>query len=33
MIRMEDEELQKRFGDPYRTYRLTVPAIVPKIRM
>jgi protein-S-isoprenylcysteine O-methyltransferase Ste14 len=32
MIKMEDQELQKRFGDPYRTYRLAVPAIVPKIK-
>jgi protein-S-isoprenylcysteine O-methyltransferase Ste14 len=30
MIRMEDEELEKRFGDEYRNYRHNVPALVPK---
>jgi protein-S-isoprenylcysteine O-methyltransferase Ste14 len=29
MIRMEDKELQARFGEPYRLYRETVPAILP----
>jgi protein-S-isoprenylcysteine O-methyltransferase Ste14 len=29
MITLEDEELEKRFGEEYRRYRSTVPAIVP----
>jgi protein-S-isoprenylcysteine O-methyltransferase Ste14 len=29
MIRMEDAELEKRFGDAYRAYRTRVPAIIP----
>lgn len=29
MIRMEDAELERRFGDDYRAYRNSVPAIVP----
>jgi methanethiol S-methyltransferase len=33
MIRMEDRELEKRFGENYREYRSTVPAVLPKIRM
>lgn len=32
MIRAEDEELERRFGEPYRAYRETVPAILPKLR-
>lgn len=31
MITMEDKELEKRFGEQYRQYRLTVPAMLPKI--
>lgn len=31
MIRMEDRELEKRFGENYREYRSTVPAVLPKI--
>jgi protein-S-isoprenylcysteine O-methyltransferase Ste14 len=31
MIRMEDAELEKRFGDGYRAYRTRVPAIIPRI--
>ena len=31
MIRLEDRELEERFGEPYREYRRTVPAVVPKI--
>ena len=31
MIRMEDAELEKRFGDVFRRYRSTVPAILPRI--
>lgn len=32
MIRMEDGELEQRFGNSYREYRARVPAIVPRIR-
>ena len=31
MIRVEDAELEKRFGDSYRTYRETVPAVLPRV--
>ncbi|MGD1213482.1 MAG: isoprenylcysteine carboxylmethyltransferase family protein [Terriglobales bacterium] len=31
MIRMEDAELEKRFGDPYRAYRRSVPAVLPRV--
>jgi protein-S-isoprenylcysteine O-methyltransferase Ste14 len=31
MIRMEDTELEKRFGEDYRQYRATVPAIIPTL--
>lgn len=31
MIRMEDAELEHRFGEDYRTYRQEVPALLPKI--
>ena len=31
MIRMEDAELEKRFGEEYRRYRLGVPAVLPRI--
>jgi protein-S-isoprenylcysteine O-methyltransferase Ste14 len=31
MIRLEEAELEKRFGDEYHVYRLTVPAVVPRI--
>jgi protein-S-isoprenylcysteine O-methyltransferase Ste14 len=30
MIRMEDAELEKRFGAEYRKYRDTVPAVLPR---
>ena len=30
MIRREDAELEARFGDKYRQYRDTVPALLPK---
>jgi protein-S-isoprenylcysteine O-methyltransferase Ste14 len=30
MIRMEDTELEQRFGDAYRAYRNAVPAIIPR---
>jgi len=29
MIRMEDKELEDRFGEEYRRYRSTVPAVLP----
>ena len=31
MIRMEDSELETRFGDAYRTYRKSVPAVLPRV--
>jgi protein-S-isoprenylcysteine O-methyltransferase Ste14 len=31
MIRMEDAELEKRFGGSYRSYRKSVPAILPRM--
>ena len=31
MIRMEDAELEKRFGDEFVTYRKRVPAVLPRI--
>ena len=31
MIRMEDAELEKRFGQEYRTYRSAVPAVLPRV--
>jgi protein-S-isoprenylcysteine O-methyltransferase Ste14 len=30
MIRMEDSELEKRYGDDFREYRTRVPAVLPK---
>jgi len=30
MIRMEDKELENRFGEEYRQYRLRVPALLPR---
>ena len=30
MMTMEDEELESRFGEEYRQYRLRVPAILPR---
>lgn len=32
MIRMEDAELEKRFGERYRRYRNSVPAVFPTTR-
>ncbi len=32
MIRMEDRELEARFGQPYREYRARVPAVIPRFR-
>jgi protein-S-isoprenylcysteine O-methyltransferase Ste14 len=31
MVRMEDRELEARFGEAYREYRDRVPAVVPKL--
>ena len=31
MIRMEDKELERRFGEEYRRYRLSVPAVLPRL--
>lgn len=31
MIRMEDAELEKRFGEEYAAYRSSVPAVLPKV--
>jgi protein-S-isoprenylcysteine O-methyltransferase Ste14 len=31
MIRAEDSELQQRFGDEYRCYRESVPAVLPRV--
>jgi protein-S-isoprenylcysteine O-methyltransferase Ste14 len=33
MIHMEDEELEKRFGEEYRQYRSRVPVALPRIRI
>ncbi len=33
MIKMEDEELEKRFSEEYRQYRSRVPAVLPRIRI
>jgi protein-S-isoprenylcysteine O-methyltransferase Ste14 len=31
MMRLEDAELEKRFGDAYRSYRREVPAVFPRL--
>lgn len=31
MVRMEDAELEKRFGEEYRSYRKSVPAVMPRV--
>jgi protein-S-isoprenylcysteine O-methyltransferase Ste14 len=31
MLHLEDNELESRFGESYRTYRHTVPAIFPRL--
>jgi protein-S-isoprenylcysteine O-methyltransferase Ste14 len=33
MIRMEDAELETRFGEEFMTYRSKVPAILPTVRL
>ena len=30
MIRAEDDELERRFGEPYRQYRISTPALIPR---
>jgi len=32
MIRLEDAELEKRFGGEYQAYRKKVPALLPRMR-
>jgi protein-S-isoprenylcysteine O-methyltransferase Ste14 len=32
MVRIEDRELEERFGEPYRAYRRAVPAVIPRFR-
>jgi len=32
MIRIEDRELESRFGEPYRAYRRAVPVVMPRLR-
>jgi protein-S-isoprenylcysteine O-methyltransferase Ste14 len=31
MIRIEDQELEKRFGEEFRKYRASVPGVVPSL--
>jgi len=31
MIRMEDRELEARFGEEYRRYKVRVPAVLPRV--
>ena len=33
MIRMEDNELEKRFGDAFSRYRQDVPSVIPRFRI
>jgi protein-S-isoprenylcysteine O-methyltransferase Ste14 len=33
MIKLEDDELENRFGAEYRRYRSAVPALVPKVKL
>jgi protein-S-isoprenylcysteine O-methyltransferase Ste14 len=32
MLRIEDRELETRFGDAYRSYKRGVPAVIPRLR-
>lgn len=32
LIRTEDAELERRFGDAYRSYRKSVPALIPRFK-
>jgi protein-S-isoprenylcysteine O-methyltransferase Ste14 len=31
MIHMEDDELERRFGEPFRQYRKTTPGVIPRL--
>jgi len=31
MIRLEDQELERRFGEEYRKYKSATPAIFPRL--
>ena len=31
MIRLEDAELEQRFGDEYRQYKRETPAVLPRV--
>jgi protein-S-isoprenylcysteine O-methyltransferase Ste14 len=31
MVRMEDDELERRFGESFRQYRRTTPAVIPRV--
>jgi len=31
MIRMEDRELEARFGETFRAYRQRVPGVLPRV--
>jgi len=33
MIRIEDQELEKRFGEEFRKYRASVPSVLPGLRV
>ena len=33
MVRLEDAELEKRFGERYAVYRERVPAVLPRLRL
>jgi protein-S-isoprenylcysteine O-methyltransferase Ste14 len=33
MIKMEDDELEKRFGEQFSAYRSRVPALIPKLKL
>jgi protein-S-isoprenylcysteine O-methyltransferase Ste14 len=33
MIKLEDDELEKRFRAEYRSYRAAVPALIPKLKL
>ncbi len=33
MLPLEDAELERRFGDEYRAYRRSVPALLPRVRI
>ena len=33
MIKLEDRELENRFGEQYRQYQSAVPALIPKLKL